>query len=145
MTHWCCLPFLENQPGQVGQTRRGTARLQEGMEKTRDTEISYAQIRLVTKEPLPSEAKRWDAYRHCQYTSTMAGGRWNYRRNPQAVKRLNRTGLALRRKVSEGIVGKHRASLYDASVKWIKVRNRAYTQTAGRDDLFPLREMLSGR
>lgn len=36
----------------------------------------------------------------------------------------------------EGIVAKHRASPYDASAKWIKIKNPAYTQTERRQKLF---------
>jgi bifunctional non-homologous end joining protein LigD len=36
----------------------------------------------------------------------------------------------------EGTVAKHRASHYDASAKWIKIKNPAYTQKEGRHELF---------
>jgi ATP-dependent DNA ligase len=35
----------------------------------------------------------------------------------------------------EGIVAKHRASAYDPSAKWIKIKNPAYTQAEGRHEL----------
>ena len=35
----------------------------------------------------------------------------------------------------EGIVAKHRESRYDASAKWIKIKNPAYTQTERRHEL----------
>ena len=42
----------------------------------------------------------------------------------------------------EGIVGKRLADRYDPRVRWLKVKNRAYTQAEGRGDLFngPLRQ-----
>jgi len=42
----------------------------------------------------------------------------------------------------EGIVAKHRSSLYDASAKWIKIKNPTYTQTERRHELF---ESLNAR
>jgi ATP-dependent DNA ligase len=36
----------------------------------------------------------------------------------------------------EGIVGKRLADRYDPHVRWLKVKNRAYTQAEGRGDLF---------
>jgi bifunctional non-homologous end joining protein LigD len=36
----------------------------------------------------------------------------------------------------EGIVAKHRASPYDSSAKWIKIKNPAYTRAEGRHELF---------
>ena len=42
----------------------------------------------------------------------------------------------------EGMVAKHRASLYDASAKWTKIKNRAYTLTERRHELF---ESLNAR
>jgi bifunctional non-homologous end joining protein LigD len=35
----------------------------------------------------------------------------------------------------EGIVAKHRDSRYDASAKWIKIKNTTYTQTERRHQL----------
>jgi hypothetical protein len=36
----------------------------------------------------------------------------------------------------EGIVAKHDAGRYDASAKWIKIKNRDYSQVRGRHELF---------
>jgi bifunctional non-homologous end joining protein LigD len=36
----------------------------------------------------------------------------------------------------EGIVAKHRESSYDASARWIKIKNPAYTQSERRNELF---------
>jgi len=36
----------------------------------------------------------------------------------------------------EGIVAKHRTSAYSKSAKWIKIKNPAYSQTEGREELF---------
>ena len=36
----------------------------------------------------------------------------------------------------EGIVAKHRTSLYNSSTKWIKVKNPEYSQAEGRHELF---------
>ena len=36
----------------------------------------------------------------------------------------------------EGVVAKHRASAYDASAKWIKIKNPGYTQSVDRHVLF---------
>jgi ATP-dependent DNA ligase len=36
----------------------------------------------------------------------------------------------------EGIVAKHRASPYDKSAKWIKIKNPNYTQSEGRHEPF---------
>jgi ATP-dependent DNA ligase len=36
----------------------------------------------------------------------------------------------------EGIVAKQKQSLYDGRAKWIKIKNREYSQTEGREDFF---------
>jgi ATP-dependent DNA ligase len=36
----------------------------------------------------------------------------------------------------EGIVAKRLADPYDARVRWLKIKNREYSQAEGRGDLF---------
>ena len=36
----------------------------------------------------------------------------------------------------EGIVAKRLVDPYDTRVRWLKIKNRAYTQNEGRSDLF---------
>ena len=36
----------------------------------------------------------------------------------------------------EGIVAKRLVDPYDTRVRWLKIKNRAYTQKEGRSDLF---------
>jgi ATP-dependent DNA ligase len=41
----------------------------------------------------------------------------------------------------EGIVAKHKDGLYSSSTKWIKIKNRNYTQVEGRKELFEKRRL----
>lgn len=55
-------------------------------------------------------------------------------------------GLACERDL-EGIVPKHRQSRYsteDHNPAWVKIRNRHYSQLAGRDELFERRYEAQG-
>ena len=53
---------------------------------------------------------------------------------------IEREGIALFKRVCdmdlEGIVAKHAFSPYTAETKWFKIKNRHYSQMAGREELF---------
>src|SRR5439155_790480 len=102
----------------------------------------------LTRRPEPFDHPEWifelklDGFRALAYIENHEARLVSRNGNTFASFRdLEADGCALYRLACEGdlegIVAKHRAGLYDTRRPlWVKIKNPAYTQAQGRDELF---------